>query len=78
MTKTEETEEVQTVYNIAVEPMPFTEVQTEDPDRLLRKWIIREVFHPDTPMNKATIQFMEDLFQWHQNGMQEPKIKAVK
>lgn len=51
---------------------------TGDPDQEHRKWLIKECIFAETPMNKATIQFLEDLFQWSKNGMQEPKVKVVK
>jgi hypothetical protein len=63
---------------LAVEALPFTQISVENADELRRQWIIKECFHPETPMNKATIQFYEDLFQWQKNGMQEPKVKVVK
>ena len=66
------------VFNISIEPMPFTEVESTEPDRLLRKWLIKEIHQPDTPMTQGTVDHLERLFQWVQNGIPEPKIKAVK
>ena len=63
---------------LQVEALPFTQVDVDNADEVRRQWIIKECFHPETPMNKATIQFYEDLFQWQKNGMQEPKVKVVK
>ncbi len=63
---------------LQVEALPFTQVDVENADEVRRQWIIKECFHPETPMNKATIQFYEDLFQWQKNGMPEPKVKVVR
>ena len=63
---------------LAVDALPFTQVDTENADQLLRQWLIKEVVQPDTPMTKATVLFLEDLFQWAKNGSQEPRVKVVK
>lgn len=63
---------------LAVDALPFTQVSTDNADELRRQWLIKEVIQPDTPMNKATIQFLEDLFQWSKYGMQDPKVRVVK
>lgn len=63
---------------LAVDALPFTQVNTDNADELRRQWLIKEVIQPDTPMTKATIQFLEDLFQWSKYGMQKPKVEVVK
>ena len=63
---------------LAVDALPFTQVDTENADQLLRQWLIKEVVQPDTPMTKATVLFLEDLFQWAKNGMQKAKVEVVK
>lgn len=75
---TEEAEPQMARMILAVDALPFTQVDTENADQLLRQWLIKEVVQPDTPMTKATVLFLEDLFQWAKNGMQEPKVKVVK
>ena len=63
---------------LAIDALPFTQIDADNGDQLLRQWIIKEVVHPDTPMTKGTIQFLEDLYQWTKFGLQEPKAKVVK
>lgn len=75
----EEAPEPQTTRMIlAVDALPFTQVDTENADQLLRQWLVKEVVQPDTPMTKATVLFLEDLFQWVKSGAQEPRVKVVK
>jgi len=77
----EEAPEPQTTRMIlAVDSLPFTQVDTENADQLLRQWLIKEVVQPDTPMTKATVLFLEDLFQWAKNGAQtsDPKVRVIK
>ena len=63
---------------LQVEALPFTQVDVENADLLLRQWLIKEVVQPETPMTKGTIQFLEDLFQWAKYGMPELKVRVIK
>jgi hypothetical protein len=74
----EEVNDPQTVYNIAVEPLPFTEVSVEDPEKLLRTWIFKEIHGIEVPLTQSTLDYMEKAFQWIQSGKLEKPLRAVK
>lgn len=78
MTEDAEPEAHTTRMILAVDALPFTQVDTENADQLLRQWLIKEVVQPDTPMTKSTVMFLEDLFQWAKNGMPDAKVRVVK
>lgn len=70
-------EEPEAVYNLTLEPLPFTRVEVDDPDELLRQWIFKEIHGLDVSLSQPTIEYMESAFQWIRKGM-PPKPKVVK
>ena len=75
---TEEAEDSGSRMILAVEALPFTQVSTDNADELRRQWLIKEVIQPETPLTKATIQFLDDLFHWQKHGLPEVKVRVVK
>jgi hypothetical protein len=62
---------------LAVEPLPFTQVRTDNGDELLRQWIFKEVHGFDVALNKATIDYCESAYQWIRYG-RPVVVKLVK
>lgn len=66
---------------IAVDALPFTRINTERQDELMRQWIFKEVHGIEVPLTQSTLTYCEAVFQWITKGAQtppEPKVKVVK
>lgn len=65
---------------LAVDALPYTQVDTDNGDQLLRQWVFKEIHGIEVPLTQQTLAYCEAAFNWLKSGQTtaEPKVKVVK
>lgn len=65
---------------LAIDALPFTQIDAENADQLLRQWVFKEIHGIEVPLTQQTLAYCEAAFNWLKTGQAtaKPKVEVVK